>query len=693
MWLLLLAAALGLGCTHQLGVASLRLPVDLRPAHDSAFAYALRPSLHPELPRSSPTFRMHPDGFGTRRSARATMCAQPAELPKRRAVSPRELTSLLASADSLTAILDVYKRHGSSFNEINVATAWNRLGKVRATGREGAGFFSGEESALLQLLQHTEKVIPRLDARNIAGACYGMARLRFEPARATMRLLGAEATTRLGEFKPQNLANTAWAFAKLGVPAPQLFDAIARESEQRIGSFNEQNLANTAWAFATVGIPAPRLFEAIARESEQRIGSFKPQELANTAWSFATLGVRTPQLFEAIACESEKRVGSFKPQEIANTAWAFATLSIPAPHFFDAIERESEQRIGSFNPQELANTAWASATLGATLGVRAPQLFDAIARETEQRVGSFKPQELANTAWAFTTIGMRAPQLFDAIARESEQRIDSFMPQGLANTAWAFATIGVRAPQLFDAIARESEERIGTFEPQGLANTAWAFAIAGTAHREALVKAVCARAVEIGLPAFSGDERCQLHQFFLGVELEVSPSTELLAPIGLRDVCRQAMADYKPARSSKLHEDVSCELTRMGIAHANELCVPRLGYHVDIAILPAAETSGADADGAALARRAATAKYAGIVIEVDGPSHYNDERRLRPASEMIRRHLALAGWAVLSVPYWEWDALKSKGKARKAEYLTKLLARAAGSKPGVAQSAAVHSRE
>jgi hypothetical protein len=46
---------------------------------------------------------------------------------------------------------------------------------------------------------------------------------------------------------------------------------------------------------------------------------------------------------------------------------------------------------------------------------------------------------------------------------------------------------------------------------------------------------------------------------------------------------------------------------------------------------------------------------------------------------MIRRHLALAGWAVLGVPYWEWAALK--GQARKAEYLAELLARAAGSKP------------
>jgi len=179
------------------------------------------------------------------------------------------------------------------------------------------------------------------------------------------------------------------------------------------------------------------------------------------------------------------------------------------------------------------------------------------------------------------------------------------------------------------------------------------------------------------------------------------------------------MADYKPPYSSKLHEDISHELTRMGIAHANELCVPRLGYHVDIAILPVAGTSGAGrtlsvdatnlllgADGATLrqsagaasgegddapaellddevptqareAVRAATAKYAGIVIEVDGPSHYDDERYLLPASEMIRRHLALAGWAVLRVPYWEWTTLK--GQARKV-YLAKLLART-GSEP------------
>ncbi|KAJ1627376.1 hypothetical protein T492DRAFT_576900, partial [Pavlovales sp. CCMP2436] len=317
------------------------------------------------------------------------------------------------------------------------------------------------------------------------------------------------------------------------------------------------------------------------------------------------------------------------------------------------------QRIDTFHPQELVNTAWAFATLGKP----APQLFDAIARESKQRIGSFKPQELVNTAWAFATLGVLAPQLFDAIARASKKRIGNLKPQGLANIAWAFATLNVRAPEFFDAIAHASEQRIGTFNAQELANTAWAFAIVDTADRCALVKVLSARATEMGLAAFNGEQRRHLHQLFLSVELDANPPTELLAPIGLREACRQAMVEKKVhsskmARPAKLHDDVSNELTRMGIAHVNEVCAPCLGYHVDIAILPKVGASALEREEWNKLVPAATFECARIAIEVDGPSHYDDERRLRPADEMMRRHLALAGWVVLGVPYCEWDALK-----------------------------------
>ena len=42
----------------------------------------------------------------------------------------------------------------------------------------------------------------------------------------------------MGNFKSQNLANTAWAFASLGQPDALLLVALAREAERYIGNFD-----------------------------------------------------------------------------------------------------------------------------------------------------------------------------------------------------------------------------------------------------------------------------------------------------------------------------------------------------------------------------------------------------------------------------------------------------------------------
>ena len=157
------------------------------------------------------------------------------------------------------------------------------------------------------------------------------------------------------DFKPQDLANTAWAFATTGIAATVLFHAIAVEAAQRVGEFNPQDLANTAWAFATTGIAAPALFDAIAAAA-RRVRDFNPQGLANTAWAFATAGVAAPALFDAIAAEAARRVGEFNPQDLANTAWAFAAadcLSMESSLFDQRFARRCEALSPEFNSEEL----------------------------------------------------------------------------------------------------------------------------------------------------------------------------------------------------------------------------------------------------------------------------------------------------------------------------------------------------
>ena len=56
-----------------------------------------------------------------------------------------------------------------------------------------------------------------------------------------------------------------------------------------------------------------------------------------------------------------------------------------------------------------------------------------------------------------------------------------------------------------------------------------------------------------------------------------------------------------------------------------------------------------------------------IAVEVDGPSHFWG-RTPTGATALKRRQLREAGWALLPVPYWEWDAFGSS-KVAKQGYL------------------------
>ena len=88
----------------------------------------------------------------------------------------------------------------------------------------------------------------------------------------------------------------------------------AEEARPRLREFNPQNLANTAWAFATAGQPAPELFSAIGEEARPHLREFKPQELSNTVWAYATAGVAAPEAedVDIDVVETDLRIDVFR---------------------------------------------------------------------------------------------------------------------------------------------------------------------------------------------------------------------------------------------------------------------------------------------------------------------------------------------------------------------------------------------
>jgi len=363
--------------------------------------------------------------------------AAAAALHTRAALDTRKINKLIIDATGARELLGLHGQHGPSFDGVNVATCWSRLGRVG--GADRSWLRSDDGTALRALREQTTNQVRTLGARELSNAAHAIAKLDLRGAAwgGLWKEIEGAALARRSEFEPQNLANTAWAFATAGRATHALLDAVAEESTGRVRDFKPQHLANTAWAFATAGHAAPALFDAIGREAARRAHELNPQNLANTARAFATAGHPAPALFDAIGREAAGRVRDFKPQELSNAAWTFATAGHPAPALFDAIGREAAGRVREFKSQELSNTAWAFATAGHA----APALFDAIGEEAAGRVCELVPQALANTAWAFAKAGHAAPALFNAIGREAAGRVRELNPQNLANTAWAFAVL------------------------------------------------------------------------------------------------------------------------------------------------------------------------------------------------------------------------------------------------------------
>ena len=83
--------------------------------------------------------------------------------------------------------------------------------------------------------------------------------------------------TLAGTFNAQAVANTLWAYAKMGrEPGSGLMRELEGRAEAVAGTFNAQDDANTLWAYATMGRkPGAGMMRALEGRAEVLAGTFK----------------------------------------------------------------------------------------------------------------------------------------------------------------------------------------------------------------------------------------------------------------------------------------------------------------------------------------------------------------------------------------------------------------------------------
>ena len=134
---------------------------------------------------------------------------------------------------------------------------------------------------------------------------------------ALERRLCAQAAALLDPgFGAGDLASTIHSIASLPVLASvvPVVDALVAAAQLQLPGFSSQELANTAWAVAKlVSKPPTLLVSSLMAAALPLLPSFTHADLANMVWALATLGTSCPDFVDALMTAAQPHLACFTP--------------------------------------------------------------------------------------------------------------------------------------------------------------------------------------------------------------------------------------------------------------------------------------------------------------------------------------------------------------------------------------------
>jgi hypothetical protein len=173
-------------------------------------------------------------------------------MAKRRDSSPRHLTTDGAFQELLRLTREFAENR--KFDPQHVANTTHGIAKLHEAGRLG-GLDGSVDDALAALEIDAVRVAPKMKPQELANTVYAFSGLGRMPGEETWTALESAAVRVAAEMKPQELANTFYAYAKLermpGDEAWAALEAAVRRLAPR--DMDSQGLANLVWSYAKLG--------------------------------------------------------------------------------------------------------------------------------------------------------------------------------------------------------------------------------------------------------------------------------------------------------------------------------------------------------------------------------------------------------------------------------------------------------
>jgi hypothetical protein len=406
---------------------------------------------------------------------------------------------------------------------------------------------------------------------------------------------------------------------------------------------------------------------SLAEQLQQECGA---RELANIIWSCGRLSSADTASMLLPVFLQDRNLRRAQPQEVSNVLWAAATLKLQLPlQQLQQVLQRFQEVLPLAKLQEVSNTLWAAATMQQQVPlqqVMLQQLWQMLQRFQEV-LPQANPQEVANTLLACAKLQYAPLQLLSALEQHPQQLravLTAANSQDLANMAWACGHLGYRGKLLPGALLQQAPRLLdiqgGAPNIQGVCNLCWSAAVLDLQPCVPQVLRLAAATSELWRTGITEalQQLYQVHLWLLDSQLP-APGQGLSGVLSQQQLeqCRaswlQQVAANAQQQVSNMHGAVLVAVQQLPAATwqqppAAEQVTADGSYSVDIA--------------------ATTASGVKVAIEVDGPSHFIQPGNSLGGTTMFRnRALAARGYVVISIPYWEWDALR--GAEQKQQYL------------------------
>jgi very-short-patch-repair endonuclease len=249
-------------------------------------------------------------------------------------------------------------------------------------------------------------------------------------------------------------------------------------------------------------------------------------------------------------------------------------------------------------------------------------------------IGQAKSQDLANTAYAVGILkALVNVNFWRVLTGEAKRKISSFNAQDLSNTAYAIGILGLKSSDLADRFWKSVSSRLEhlstsslTMDPQDISNFLYGAALSSFAASAPVIDSETV--LRLGKIVIGSNSKMQvtdaqqLIQSFVWFNLEVP------------DAVRKALRtnDSSSTTTSRLQQRVSSCLEK---PHQDEYWIDELAVPVDICIPDERH-----------------------VIQVDGPSHFDQYGELKLRDKFATALLEKSGWKVTRIRYDEVDKVE-----------------------------------